>query len=191
MHNTFKVLIFLILISIIEATAGEHNVENIEGKWCGDSLAINTERNRIGKICLEFKIDKKTENRAVGRVVGYVEITYDQSFGLKRHPLEKSNQKKQVYETVSPALFSVVKLDNGSLPVSIVSLSRENRTAQFFLDTDSKIKGVVSFPPMNKNLNIAYSSTYMGSKVTDTVSKDFDIKYQSLVLQLKAVGSPV
>ena len=191
MHNTFKALIFIFFIVILETHAGEQNIEDVEGKWCGNSLAINTERNRTGKRCLEFKIDKKIENQAVGRVISYVEIAQDQSFGVKRHPLEKSNLQKQIYETVSPALFSVVKLDNGSLPVSIVSLSRENRTAQFFLDTDSKIKGVVSFPPMNKNLNIAYSSTYMGSKVTDTVSKDFDIKYQSLVLQLKAVGSPV
>lgn len=132
-------------------------------------------------MCVEYKVDSVDEHSAVGRSISHHKRNIDQTPSMKRHRLEKFNTQSQIYETESPAIFSVISMHDGTLIIKNQSLSRTNFSSVVFLDNDGNIKRLDSYQPKNQDPLSASVSASFGKKKSASIDANFDSRFHSLV----------
>lgn len=169
--------------------------QDVEGRWCSALDATETLGAYAGmpnptlmqEVCVDFKIVRSNAQGGIGRYVLRKVTRKGLEYPMKRHPLERFDQAKQLYLTESPGLFAFYTTKDGQIVIKDQSLSRDLVTADGVIDEGGLMKFLVTYKPVKNQMAHASVAFVQMRKQAKRIDGRFDQRWQSLVQSLEDV----
>ena len=178
----------LLLIILSLSAQAKMTARHLEGKWCSSPTIVETlgahrsmpNPTMDETLCIEFKVVRANAEGGIGRYIVTRSLRKGREYPLVRHPLERYDERKQVFEIESPGLFAFYTTRNGQIMINDQSLSRDLVTANGMIDADGKMKYLITFKPKTNQIDHASVSFAMFDKDTDRVDREFERRWDTL-----------
>ncbi len=192
-------MFFLCAISVLSQGVQAISPIELEGKWCTAENANYTlgayqqmpNPTTIAKLCIEYQLVRTSDAGGIGRYIVKRTMQKGQEYPIKRHPLEQFDEKEQQYSIESPGLFAFYTTKDGEIVLTDQSIGRDYVSVNGMVDAQMKMKHVVTYHPMNNQVQHASVSFLELDRENSKVDRRFEARWHALLKVLEKSRSQV